>query len=675
MHFMVVKMLLLFPAIQVLFGLTLDLTSVREQCETLLKEGETAQLLSFLQNIEETYGGLDLDKDLPSLYNYKGVALYESNKLVEAEEVLTKAVEHIPEDLRAWMNLVELRLYIRKPVEAQEALKVVESLGDWEYLVKHFKYVTWKGLEYKLFKEEVRAIECLDRGEREKCSNNLLPISDFMYLNGTKLRLLTEFLFAGENFTRKSADFVTEFKPYRIKNKLVIGVILSQLDATPVPSLIQHFFKSMASTKLISKLFLLRKTKSEDEKWKREMLKSFDKVISLEGLGVKEAARSIANEKIDILIDINGISLHNGMILMSFKPSQIQQVFLGEPRTSGAPYLDYFITDAVQSPPELVSSHFTEKLGILPTCNIINSHKSRLHENLKKVRKSKTEFLGKEGVPRNILNEILFAAYHGVSKLDPTVLQIWTNILRRMPPSSLVFRNQPSVKNFNPLFHSLGSGRNRLWFLNDSAWVSHHYEKSVGDIFLETLVKNGHTTTIDAVWSGLPVIALGGQNKMSKRSAESVVTHSIPSNIHTNHVSNLTKTDFFPRAVPSSHGIVYSLKEYEDLAVSLAKNHYETHYGFPKGENDLNQGNKKLVFSQEVSRLDVWRGLTDGIRGDSPVFDTNGSAKMFFLLQQGIFEAHQIGQIFEFPGKSRRNSDGIQRKVEFHVFMPSILSN
>lgn len=62
----------------------------------------------------------------------------------------------------------------------------------------------------------------------------------------------------------------------------------------------------------------------------------------------------------------------------------------------------------------------------------------------------------------------------------------------------------------------------RLVFTNQVAWLNHTWIKRSADIVLDTSLKNGHTTILDALWAGIPVVSLEG-DKMLNRVASSLL--------------------------------------------------------------------------------------------------------------------------------------------------------
>lgn len=147
--------------------------------------------------------------------------------------------------------------------------------------------------------------------------------------------------------------------------------------------------------------------------------------------------------------------------------------------------------------------------------------------------------------------QLLLGVFHTYNKFDPLIFHIWMNILRRSPVTALVFNSYPANPNAmqNILIQALyyGHTMKKIHFLELKSWYSHIYHKSSLDLYLDTYRKNGHTTTIDALWAGIPTIVLGGQEYSSRRSTESILNYGGENN----------------------YGIVYSLKEYEDLVVKL----------------------------------------------------------------------------------------------------------
>eukprot|EP01031_Cornospumella_fuschlensis_P024849 gene24849-30025_t len=85
-----------------------NLDEIRNRCEKLISDDKPEELLLLMGDLERRYGTLAFDNLLPSLYNYRGVALFELNRIAEASVEFEKAVEYNKRDINAWMNLYRL---------------------------------------------------------------------------------------------------------------------------------------------------------------------------------------------------------------------------------------------------------------------------------------------------------------------------------------------------------------------------------------------------------------------------------------------------------------------------------------------------------------------------------------------------------------------------------------
>jgi protein O-GlcNAc transferase len=90
-----------------------------------------------------------------------------------------------------------------------------------------------------------------------------------------------------------------------------------------------------------------------------------------------EAADRIFKDGIHILINLNGYTKGARNEIFALRPAPIQVMWLGYPGTSGAPFMDYIVTDTITSPIELAYA-YTEKLAYLPHTFFIGDHQQML---------------------------------------------------------------------------------------------------------------------------------------------------------------------------------------------------------------------------------------------------------------------------------------------------------
>lgn len=142
---------------------------------------------------------------------------------------------------------------------------------------------------------------------------------------------------------------------------------------------------------------------------------------------------------------------------------------------------------------------------------------------------------------------IVYCNFNQLYKIDPATLQMWVNILKAVPNSILWLLKFPAVgeTNIQNTAQALGLGPNRILFSNVAAKEEHVRRGQLADVCLDTPLCNGHTTSMDVLWTGTPVVTLPGETLASRVAASQLATLGCPELIARTH------------------------KEYQDLAIQL----------------------------------------------------------------------------------------------------------
>jgi protein O-GlcNAc transferase len=221
-------------------------------------------------------------------------------------------------------------------------------------------------------------------------------------------------------------------------------------------------------------------------------------------------ADQIRREKIDILVDMAGHSRGNRLLVFARKPAPVQITWLGFPATTGLSAIDYRLTDAWADPPGSADSHCTEKLIRLP-----------------KTAWCYQPLFEAQGNPlppsqRSGNSAITFGCFNNFLKLNEPMLQLWAEILHRVPGSRLMLKSvsySSDAFRISTLrsFAAMGLPVDRVDLLgwSDSS-ASHLTEYDRIDIALDTFPYHGTTTTCEALWMGVPVITLAGTTHLSR---------------------------------------------------------------------------------------------------------------------------------------------------------------
>ena len=120
---------------------------------------------------------------------------------------------------------------------------------------------------------------------------------------------------------------------------------------------------------------------------------------------------------------------------------------------------------------------------------------------------------------------ITFGSFNNLSKIGNNVLGTWAELLLRIPESRLILKNrslanETTKAEFHQYFEKMGVAAERVILMGATPSRSAHLELyNRIDIAVDTFPYNGTTTTCEALWMGVPVIALLGERHAARVSA------------------------------------------------------------------------------------------------------------------------------------------------------------
>lgn len=134
-----------------------------------------------------------------------------------------------------------------------------------------------------------------------------------------------------------------------------------------------------------------------------------------------------------------------------------------------------------------------------------------------------------EEVPQNIVvttrqqyglpdDAVVYCNFNQLYKIDPHTLASWVNILKHVPNSVLWLLRFPAVgeTNIQAAAQQLGLSPGRIIFSNVAAKEEHVRRGQLADVCLDTPLCNGHTTSMDVLWTGTPVVTLPAETLASR---------------------------------------------------------------------------------------------------------------------------------------------------------------
>jgi predicted O-linked N-acetylglucosamine transferase (SPINDLY family) len=220
-------------------------------------------------------------------------------------------------------------------------------------------------------------------------------------------------------------------------------------------------------------------------------------------------ADGIADSNIDILIDLDSVTLDVTCGVMSLKPAPIQVTWLGWD-ASGISTIDYFIADPYVLP-DTAQEYYTEKIWRLPETYIAVDG---FEVGVPTLRRDQL------GIPADAV--VYLSAQRGYKRHRDTA-QLQLKILKAVPNSYFLIKglaDQDAVKAFfTQLAKEIGVEGDRLIFLPDvPSETIHRANLAIADVVLDTFPYNGATTTLETLWMGIPLVTRVGQQFAARNS-------------------------------------------------------------------------------------------------------------------------------------------------------------
>jgi predicted O-linked N-acetylglucosamine transferase (SPINDLY family) len=235
---------------------------------------------------------------------------------------------------------------------------------------------------------------------------------------------------------------------------------------------------------------------------RKRLIAGFDKFLDVENHSDQEIAQLSRENEIDIAIDLAGYTQFSRTGVFAHRAAPIQVNYLGYPGTLGINYFDYIIADPTLIP----TSHqhfFAEKVAYLPDSYMVDDSK----RVASKKALEKKDFKLPE-------NTFVFCCFNNSYKFNAETLTSWAKILLKAPNSVLWVseNNKEFRRNLSIQLSNRGVDPNRLIFAPRVELMNDHLARyRMADLFLDTVPFNAHTTAIDALKAGVPIVALTGE--------------------------------------------------------------------------------------------------------------------------------------------------------------------
>jgi predicted O-linked N-acetylglucosamine transferase (SPINDLY family) len=187
--------------------------------------------------------------------------------------------------------------------------------------------------------------------------------------------------------------------------------------------------------------------------------------------------------------------------VLALRPAPIQVHYLGYPGTLEGGLADYLIGDPIVTPAGHLSD-YSETIAVLP-------HSYQINDRERPIGPTPTR--AELGLPAT---GVVFCSFNQTYKINPSVFDAWTAILKAVPQSVLWLLartdDDPVIANLRREAQARGIDAARLVFARHRANADYLALYRHADLFLDTWPYNAHTTASDALWAGCPVLTVLG---------------------------------------------------------------------------------------------------------------------------------------------------------------------
>lgn len=220
----------------------------------------------------------------------------------------------------------------------------------------------------------------------------------------------------------------------------------------------------------------------------------------------------IRRRRIDVLLDLGGHTGGGRLQAIDRKPAPVIVSAIGYPNTTGHPAVDWRIVDSVTDPAGS-ERLCTERLIRLDPCFLC--------------------YRPLTGAPEPAMPPadapVTFGSFNLTSKVRERTIGLWARVLEAVPGSRLLvksksLKDEGARRRLMDRLEAGGIDRSRVETIAFTATVEEHLALySRMHVALDCTPYNGTTTTCEALWMGVPVVAIRG-DRHSARVGESLLT-------------------------------------------------------------------------------------------------------------------------------------------------------
>ena len=491
-----------------------------------------------------------------------------------------------PHTLAEWVN------------EGGFLLRLVERLmriSQWRWY--HDKYKRGEATESHRYDRLA-----LPSSLMQPAATSVLPFHTFTYpLSPRQVRLISHRTALRTTYSALSQPWLPRHvlpPPPPPVEKLHIGYVSSDFNNHPLAHLMQSVFSLHDRHRFT--IFCYATSPSDATSYRQKIERDAHHFLDVSAWTSERIIRRVHQDQIHILVNLNGYTKGARNDIFAPRPCPVQMQFMGFAGGLVSGWTDWLVVDPIVCPPALTASEqwrkasyepsptdlgadldpegehddwvYSERMFYMPHSFFVNDHAQGFrepdialleptdedassddaatrwrHEEIRRWRMRKAIF------PALADDMVIFANFNQLYKVDPALFRAWLEILRHVPRSILWLLRFPcsAEEHLRRDAEEFGGFdvASRIVFSDVADKHLHIYRGRVVDLFLDTVECNAHTTAVDVLWSGTPVLTWPKHmHKLCSRVAASLL-----------HAVHLEK-----------QLVVHTIEAYVDRAVALA---------------------------------------------------------------------------------------------------------
>jgi predicted O-linked N-acetylglucosamine transferase (SPINDLY family) len=234
------------------------------------------------------------------------------------------------------------------------------------------------------------------------------------------------------------------------------------------------------------------------------------------------------------------------------KPAPIQVAWLGYLGTTGVAAVDYLVADPWTCP-KSEEPYFVERIWHLPETAFCFT--------------APQEEVPVAALPAGRNGYVTFGSFNNLNKMTNAVVSLWARVLERTPKSRLFLKakqlEQQSVRQaVAARFCAHGIDASRL-ILKQYAPIraEHLADYHLVDIALDPFPHPGVTTSVEALWMGVPVLTLTGERFLSRQGIGLLMNAGLPDWVAANGDEYVAKSAAFAADLDTLAALRAGLRE------------------------------------------------------------------------------------------------------------------